>query len=464
MLKLGNDMRLFSSSILSGMMITGLLCNCFLLGSIQNRAVAATLNPHYNISPSIFPDKTSFIPTGISYTDTVPVTLDLAQMAALWIQGASKATVQMGSIRTPAGPALFSPTNPSGLGGSKKGVCDDDQTDPPPCLDFRSGYTNWGKFAIGDILAREMSGYDLNDANGTLSEEYQSITSMLSWDTELALQQFASANRQFSLTGLNLTYGFRAITPSSYITQALVDRYREDPSAALANTINEFVKMHADFLKPYVINGTTYYDYLDPSTDTLPPSQWETDGGYVGAYSNFAFDNGRAAMAMFDWYNVSGNQQALNIGMKLADFIRNFSPMWANPDSSRFPDIIPDQFEGHIYSYLNAGYALTEDAAARMQSNPSDPIAAQDLTIADNMYNFIKQVTQGDVLGNFGSTGPMEFMISLGVQLSEQGEGPYWDEIERWTRNTLVDRQIDQQTADQYIGSITTGKIGRAHV
>ena len=197
------------------------------------------------------------------------------------------------------------------------------------------------------ILAREMSGYDLDNADGTVSAEYRSLTTMLSWDTVLALQKRAREYTKRGLGGMNLTYGVRFMTPASVITQALVARSRQDPgNKALEGAINEYVRMHKEQLSPQVINGATYYDFLRPSTDLRPPGQWDTFGGYNGEYSPYAFINGRGAMAMFEWHALTGNEEAFDVASKLTAFMRNFAPMWANPDPSRFRTYGPGQFEG----------------------------------------------------------------------------------------------------------------------
>lgn len=267
------------------------------------------------------------------------------------------------------------------------------------------------------------------------------------------------------LGGFNLTSPTRYITPASAITQALVARYRQDPkNQALRQAIDEFVRMHKEQLSPQSIGGATFFDLLNPSTDALPPSRSDTYGGYFGKYFMFAFVNGRAAMAMFEWYAVSGNRDAFDIGAKLTAFLREFAPLWQNPDPRRFPDQGKGQFAGHIHGYLQVAHAFTEEAAIRRKKDLRDPIAEQDIEWADNLYRFVKRRTQGDVLGNFGEMDATDDMIRLGIALSELGRGPYWEEVERWTRNTLADRQIDPQTAQRYIGNRSTGDPATDHV
>ncbi|HZU88874.1 MAG TPA: hypothetical protein VE993_06420, partial [Stellaceae bacterium] len=210
--------------------------------------------------------------------------------------------------------------------------------------------------------------------------------------------------------------------------------------------------------------GETYYDFLDPVKDVVADNGIDSFGGYFGKYYTFPYTNGRAAMAMFEWYAVSGDRQAFDLGSKLTAFLRAFAPIWDNPDPARFPDDGPGQFAGHIHSYLPAAHAFTEEASARLKADPHDPIAANDIARADAMYGFVKRRTQGDVLGNFGEMDGPDDMIRLGIALSQLGRGPYWEEVERWTRNILADRQIDAETARRYIGNPATGDYATDHV
>jgi hypothetical protein len=409
----------------------------------------ATPNPNFKIDPEkIFPTPESIRVHGVTYTDTVPDTLDLAGMAKAFLHGATRENVPLGNIWIPGGPGFFDPTNPG----------NDSKT---ANLDSVEGYQNWGKLALGMILAREMSGND----GETLAGEHRSLTTMLSWDTVLALQK-QSRERTKHLGGMNLTYGVRFMTPASVITQALVARYRQDPgNEALRAAINEYVRMHREQMRPQAIGGATYYDFLDQATDPRHPAGlWDTFGGYNGAYSAFAFINGRGAMAMFEWFHETGNEDAYDIGAKLAAFMRSFTPLWANPDPARFTAPGPGQFEGHIHSFLQAAHAFTDEAAARLKNDPKDALAKDDIRRADDMYEFVKRITHGEVLGAYGEMDSTEDMIRLGIDLSELGAGPYWDEVERWTRNTLADRQIDAATADRYIGNLTTGTYSTDHV
>lgn len=422
-----------------------------LLFALAPLTAAATPNPQYKIDPqAVFPTPDTILVHGATYNDTIPDTLDLPTVAESFLRGASRENVPLDNIWIPGGPGYFNPDNPG------------NNTHAPALLDTVEGYQNWGKLALGMFLAREMSGYDLDDADGTMKSQYRSITTALSWDTLAVLRKQA---REKKIGGMNLVYPHWAMTPASVLTQALIARYRQNPSnSALAACINEYVRMHKGELKPQSINGITYYDFIDPSVLNRPAGRWDTFGGYNGAYSPFAFINGRGAVPMFQWYALTGSKDAFDIATKLTAFMRDYAPMWANPDPTRFPYYGPGQFEGHIHSFLQAAHSFTDEAAARLAADPNDPLAKKDIHLADAMYKFTKHITKGDVLGNYGEMDSTDDMIRLGIDLSQLGAGPYWDEVERWTRNTLADRQIDPATAQRYIANKSTDSYYTDHV
>lgn len=407
---------------------------------VQTTTAAGTTNPDFNIDPqAMFPNKTALLPSGITYVDTVPDTLDLAERAKWYIRGSSQAYVPFQNIWIPAAPGVFNSAAPAAS-----------ECQSIPCLGKSGGYQNWGKLTLGMVLAREMTPYDRTDTDGTLNAELRSFTTMLSWDTWPILQTIGGG-------GFNLVFGQRFTTPATVAMQSLIARYKQDPNnLALKVAIDEYVKMHKNLLSPQTINGKTYFNFLDPLTDTVPDSQKDTFTGYNGKYWIFAFVNGRAALAMFDWYNLTGNQDAFDVGSKLTAYLRDFQPLWQNPDTSRFPNEGPGQFQGHIHSYLQVAHAYLAEAEARRKTNPLDPIAQEDINRAKDMYDFMKRRTKGDILGNFGVMDNVDDMIRVGLKLEDFNAESTFDEIERWTRNQLAEGQIDSFTGQNFIPNFVT--------
>lgn len=422
-------------------------------------ATASTPNPYNKISPSIFPSKTSLLPQGVTYTDTVPDTLDLAERAGWFINGATRDQVLLpgSTVWVPGSPGLFNAANPR----FPNTTCPGTST----CIDVVNGFQNWGKIALSTFLAREMSPYDRTDANGTVGQQYRSVTGMLDFKTFEALRDFALAHPP--LGGYN--WVVVGNNTGVVVTQSLIARYAQDPSnQELKDTINEFVRMIKQaYLKPVTYKSKTYYSFYDPalakSTGGCRSQEDAHRSGYLGDYT-CAFVLGRASLAMFNWYELSGNQDAYDIGTKLNDLLRNWDEIWRNPQPGVFPDGGAGQYYGHIHGYLQAAHGYLAEAEVRMKTNPSDAIAQKDIQLANDMYAFTKRITQGGVIGNFGGQDAVEDMIRIGLKLSELGGGNYYEEIERWTRNQLAEAQIDSYTAANYIGNAATGNYPTDHV
>ena len=414
------------------------------------------LNPYWKIEPTcIFASKAAILPQGITYVDTIPDTLDLAERAEWYINGSTRAHVPfVDGIWLPAAPGVFSSLS---VGATCSGIS--------PCLRFEGGYQNWGKVMVGLFRARQMSAYDRSDGNGSLSGHYKSFVDMLSWSTVIAIAQYSQAHPELGLGGYNLTYPHKYMTPTSVVMQSLIAAYEQDPgNQELKNTISEYVKMHKALLVPVQYNGKTYYSFLDPAVDFDPNCNADGFTGFTGCWAGYGHVLGRASLAMWDWYNLTGDQDAFYVGTKLNEFLREYQPMWANPNPSRFPNEGAGQYFGHIHSYLQAAHGFLGEARALVKNNPNDPIAQQDIQRAKDMYEFTKTRTRGYVVGNFCEADCVDNMIRIGIRLTELGAGNYYDEIEYWVRNELAEKQIDAPTAINYIGNNTTDSYSTDHV
>lgn len=386
-------------------------------------------NPYYDINPQIiFPNKNTILSNGISYSDIIPDTLDLSTRAEWFLKGATLTQVPYSKTPNtfiPTSPAIFHGKDP--VDGQDK-ICDG----KPPCLETADGTANWGKLELAMFDARAMTGYDRDDRFGVLNRQYQSLKDMLNYDLTYQLLLDAKPG---------IVFPNQAITPNTVAMEALVKRYEQDPSNfELKKAIQEFVKMHKDKLVTLQQNGQTYSYYYDS-----PNSSPDTFLGYMGDYYT-PFINGRASLAMFDWYKISGDQNALDIGTKLNEFLRSYNGGIFKTNG---------EFSGQIHSYLQAAHALLAEAEVRLKSNPNDAIAKDNILKVQKMYDYIKNKTGASVIGNFGEIGTTGDMIRVGMKLSELNSSLNYEEIERWTRNQLAEGQIDSY-ASQYIPNINS--------
>ncbi|MBI5458086.1 IPT/TIG domain-containing protein [Candidatus Kaiserbacteria bacterium] len=394
--------------------------------------VSAAIDPN-----TVFPSVNSITPQGVSYTDSaVPATLDLANRAQAFVIGSLKTHISMpdpwaglGTILAPASPGIFRAANPNyenspalcaTVGGG------------PPCLLNRDGPPNWGKVDIAMMQARAMSGYDMQNSAGTFTQELKSLRDMIA----------------VSINGWFLAQG-GGPAPMTNAMQALMFAYRQDPSnTALKNAIDEVVERHASLIKTTVQNGHTFYYYYN-DTD-----QGDSLAGYYG-YESSAIQQGKVGQAMGEWCNLTSNPTACDIMQKMNDYGRNFPDLKKLPENHN-PPAPPGagQFAGHIHSFLQLALSYLEEAKVQLRSNPSDGTAKDDIRRVHDMLEYVKSVTSGADVGNFGEVGTDGDMVRVAIALTDMrgyfpdlGIGIYNDQIERWVRNELAEKQIDDTVA-----------------
>ncbi|MDZ4818031.1 MAG: hypothetical protein SGJ20_03560 [Planctomycetota bacterium] len=394
--------------------------------SIAQQA-SAVENPYYSIVPNtVFPSKNSLLPSGKTYVDSVPDTLDLATRAEWFLRGAIQ-SITPSLHDAPAGIVLRPETTlyDCSRGGESHS----------PCL-FNSS-PNWGKVMQGLTQAREMTGYDRNDTDHTLETQHRMMTNMLDWDVTLDL-----LNRGYP----GIVYPQNAITPQTVAMQSLISEWRREPRPEIASAVQEFVRMHLNVRTSVTDSqgkrfNTVFYKEPNPSP--------ETHVGYLGNYYT-PFIHGKALRVMSEWYLETGDTNAFAMSNQLSDFVRNYEngQIWQNPNPARFTDSSgPGQFVGHIHSWLQVAMGLATHAEALRVTNPSSSLAQSELNMANNVYNFVKSRTRAGKIGNFGESGTTGDMALLGIKLSEQGVALYYDEVEAWTRNAMAETQIDAQAA-----------------
>jgi hypothetical protein len=385
------------------------------------KLACAVENPYYNITPEkIFPVKSVLLPKGITYSATIPDTLDLATRADWFIKGAIQ-TITPSLHDAPGGAVLRPETDfyDCSRGGESHSPCIINST------------PNWGKTMRALTEAREMSAYDRNDADSTLTTQHRMMKNMIDYDVtyDLLLQGYPG-----------LVYPNQAITPNTVTMQALMTEWKRNPSSELSVAIKELQRMHVEKRVPIVFGSTTYQGLYFASPN---PSK-ETFIGYLGDYWT-PFVQGKALRTLSERYLQTGDPNAFSMSNDLAYFLRS-APIWENPDPGRFP-VEDGQFVGHIHSWLQAAIGLATHAEALRKINPESGLATHELQIADSVYNFVKRRTRAGKIGNFGESGSTGDMAILGIKLTEQNVAYYYDEVESWTRNAMAEMQIDEQAA-----------------
>lgn len=388
--------------------------------------------PPSSIDPStVFPNKFSLLPSGTTYQDTVPNTLDLAERATWFVRGA---------IQTIA-PTLHS--TPAGWVGSDQ-VTDDfwgcEKAAKHPCLFYN--WQNWGKVMRALAQARKMTAYDRSDSDHTLETQYRMMKNML--DPVLQQQFSQYFNGSVVLQSAPCAEG-GCVSAALLGMHALIAEWKHSSAPGIKNETDAFLQALLDHRKSFTDSSRTYQAFDYPVNTAL-----DTHIGYLGDYWG-PFINGKALRVLSEWYTLTGNQKALQAANEVSEFLRNYknSRWWASPDPSRFPNA-PGYFAGHIHSWLQAAIGLAEHAEALRKTDPNSALAEAELNLANDVYNFVKQRTKAGKVGNFGESGSTGDMILLGTKLTEQNVAYYYDEVEAWTRNALVEMQVDASAA-QYI-------------
>ncbi|RJQ34962.1 hypothetical protein C4568_01795 [Candidatus Parcubacteria bacterium] len=386
-------------------------------------AAAFAANPLYDVNPNAaFSSKEVLVPDGITYTDTVPDTLDLAERANLFITGATR-SIMPTMYNAPAG-VLLSTQLPKYFIDMFGAYC----TTATPCFSVKSGQPNWGNVMLALSEAREMAGG--TPADWTVTNQYAMAKNMLDYEKQQDLRVL------FNLP--NIVAPTAATNPSMEAMQALMQEWEHRPTSALKSTIDEFVQMQQDHMKTVVDPGGKSF----VATWDEPTPLNNGDTGYFSTNFDRVYLAADALYAMAKWYRLSGNMQSLTIANQLGEYIRNYnnSEFWRTPDQSMYPQE-SGQFVGHTHSWLLATLGIVEHALAVEKFNPA--LSRDELNFADSVYNFMKRRFNVGAIGNFGETGAVGDQIRLGLRLAEAGKGNYYEEIEAWTRNQVAESQID---------------------
>jgi len=149
--------------------------------------------------------------------------------------------------------------------------------------------------------------------------------------------------------------------------------------------------------------------------------------------------------ALAGWYAMSGDREALTLAGKLSNFVRK-PFVWTPPRS--IPGIDGPQ-HGHGAGHFHAH-------AAALRGLLAYAIAVED----PNLMGFVRDGYEW--LSTFGvrrvgwfpeNMAPRQHcetcciadMVPLAIRLSEIGMGDYWDDVDRFVRNQLVEQQLTRQ-------------------
>jgi len=286
------------------------------------------------------------------------------------------------------------------------------------------------------IMARAMSGHDLDDAAGTLTAQLMSTRNMID----------PHVNRNLIARGEGAWHVVTGANPENQMTttvEALIELYKLNPAGDLGQLIQQMIRYHTTMaIHDHNDNGepTLHYRLPVPGVSVYVPSSIGTLG-----YGDWPFHVGKTMRALTTWFLHVGDQQAFDTTTLLSAFVRNYSGslFWSVPNDFA-EGTGPGHFAGHIHMYLNGLMGMLWEAEARLRKNPLDPEAAARIELVKQAYFFVRNLHGGAsvALGNFGEICAVADMLRLAVKLTELGAGDFNEDIDRWTRNQIAVSQI----------------------
>ncbi len=359
---------------------------------------------------------------GERYEATVPDTLDLAERAAIAING---------------------------LGGTIDPEHGHDQyfyvryrAQPPYMSHMAFDHDCTPKFAESFPFMRLMSGADQHIE--TEQALMSSLVSKISPDDGLYYAIYGPDRPWHSMGHrgyANVHEDYANVAGNGRMLRAMVAWRERDGDPAWDDRIRamarglERIAIHKDNYAYYPDGGfAAAFSY--PRSGWLrtdePQTEVESGEGSVVAY------HGHQLLGLSWWYQISGDEYALAFATKLANFIM-LPKFWGADETALLPMA---REQGHFNTHF---HARTIAVRGLLQY----AIATDNLRIKEFVrHSYEHARTQGvPRIGWFACTQWAEGcnlgdMVAIAVQLSDAGLGDYWDDVDRIARNLLVEQQL----------------------
>ncbi len=368
--------------------------------------------------------------------DLIPDTLDLASRGALSINALTGAADPQRNYETYlSGHLVFRPANMSNLNG----MCAAKPVHALPNLRVMSGSEQNANF---DVRMLEACTNEVEDDGlwwlSTKDRPWRAKSSGEPGGTEGGRDIFC-------------------VLGQSRLMVALIDcysKYLNDPKCLdLAGKMSDGmakIALRNDDLAwyHYIRHRSGWPGSSDPNADPDP-----TGAGGGG----FIFTNGHPLRAFSRWYAVSGDKNALDMAQRLTRFLLR-PEVWGNGEGPTTVDATTHAlWKGHFHSHSMGMAGLLEYA-----------VATNDARVAQFVVDFyaysrnfgISRIgwfpcfagpmseVQQNCLNSWGAKSVMMEgcdigdMTFLAAHLSSAGFGDYWEDIDMWTRNQLVEYQM----------------------
>ena len=168
------------------------------------------------------------------------------------------------------------------------------------------------------------------------------------------------------------------------------------------------------------------------------------------------YDIGLPLRAFSRWYAVSGDQKALDMARRLAAFMLK-PTMWTAAGEEMSVSAEHGRWKGHFHTHTMGLIGLLEYAIATNDARVkriADEAYQHGRSVGISRIGFFPAVIRpakqqsGSDAGAAGTapqvseTCAVADMIALAIRLSESGIGDYWDHVDQYVRNHLVECQL----------------------
>lgn len=153
--------------------------------------------------------------------------------------------------------------------------------------------------------------------------------------------------------------------------------------------------------------------------------------------SMFVYNQG-PIRALAHWYTVSGDKKALDMAGKLVKYVTK-DKYWGTPfdwpqnRESKFLGSERAHFTGHVHGHAAMLLALAEYANAANDTRLKEFVRSG--------YEYLRNFGLSRI-GLLGESCTVSDVIAIAIKLTEGGVGDYWDDVDGYIRNQMVEQQL----------------------
>lgn len=180
-----------------------------------------------------------------------------------------------------------------------------------------------------------------------------------------------------------------------------------------------------------------YPDSMVGEAFSYPKSGWkvttEPPKEEWGAEGSTLMYHGGEIRALSRLYAMTGDRDALELARKLVNFVMKLSFWGVEAEPGNLVGYEHAHFTGHFHGHLSVLRGLLEYAIVA-----NDPYLKE---FARDGYEFARDFGIARI-GLFGEGCATADMVALAIKLSDAGVGDYWEDVDQYVRNQLVEQQL----------------------